>query len=28
LTGTGKTGTIVEINRDWLKGRVTLGVLI
>ena len=25
---TGKTGTIVEINRDWLKGRVTLGVFI
>lgn len=24
----GKTGTIVEINRDWLKGRVTLGVFI
>lgn len=25
---TNKTGTIVEINRDWLKGRVTLGILI
>lgn len=25
---TGKTGTIVEINRDWLKGRVTLGIFI
>lgn len=24
----GKIGTIVEINRDWLKGRVTLGILI
>jgi hypothetical protein len=24
----GKIGTIVEINRDWLKGRVTLGVFI
>jgi len=24
----GKSGTIVEINRDWLKGRVTLGILI
>lgn len=28
LSGSGKTGTIVEINRDWLKGRVTLGVFI
>jgi hypothetical protein len=26
--GSGKIGTIVEINRDWLKGRVTLGVFI
>jgi hypothetical protein len=28
LASPGKTGTIVEINRDWLKGRVTLGVFI
>jgi hypothetical protein len=28
LSGSGKSGTIVEINRDWLKGRVTLGILI
>jgi hypothetical protein len=28
LSGLGKSGTIVEINRDWLKGRVTLGILI
>ncbi len=26
--GGGKTGTIVEINRDWLRGRVTLGIFI
>jgi hypothetical protein len=28
LGGSGKTGTIVEINRDWLRGRVTLGIFI
>lgn len=25
---TGKIGTIINIERDWLKGRVTIGVLI
>lgn len=28
LSGSGKSGTIIEINRDWLKGRITLGILI
>jgi hypothetical protein len=28
LSGTGKTGMIVEVNKDWLNGRVTIGVFI
>lgn len=27
-SGSGTTGTVVEIGRDWLRGRVSIGVLI